>query len=208
MVTPAAIHRIDKTAAVMPARAVFPNPPRTYHSLRENGVESVDSKVEKPQTISRSMTAAGILLACSAITLFLVGSPAASHPEALQEATKEGTKEAIQVWAFDIFPLAGAMLAAAGICLLHNVGEGKAKISGRVVFALIGGFVAPWVVAMLPLTWQINDPRGQLLIGVIFGSIGYIFSRYFVEVVFRRALGITERVVDAGEKKLDKKLGD
>lgn len=155
------------------------------------------------------MTAAGILLACSAVVLFLGGTPLASNPATtVQEATKIGTKEAIINWSFDIFPLAGAMLASAGICLLHNVGEGKGKIAGRVIFALIGGFVAPWVVGMLPLTWQINDPRGQLLIGVAFGAIGYIFSRYVVEVVFRRAPHVTERVADYGEKKLDKKLGD
>lgn len=161
---------------------------------------------EKPKsTHSRSMTAAGILLATAAVTLFLAGSPINSHqPAAIQEAAKE----AIQSWSFDIFPLAGAMLAAAGICLLHNVGEGKGKIAGRVIFSLVGGFVAPWVVSMLPLTWRIDDPRGQLLIGVIFGSIGYIFSRYVVEVVFRRALGVTEKVADFGEKKLEKKLKD
>jgi hypothetical protein len=162
---------------------------------------------EKPQTTySRSMSAAGILFACSAVILFISGSPMASQAPSVQEAVNVGTKQAIQNWSFDIFPLAGAMLSAAGICLLHNVSEGKGKIAGRVIFALIGGFVAPWVISMLPLTWHIDDPRGQLLIGVVFGSSGYVFSRYVVEVAFRRALGVTERVADYGEKKLDEKL--
>lgn len=177
---------------------------------RENAPRKAVIRPEAPTytkpTYSRSMTAAGILLACSAITLFIAGSPISSQPEALQEATKAGTKAALQSWSFDIFPMAGAMLAAAGICLLHNVGEGKGKIAGRVVFALIGGFVAPWFVEMLPLTWKIADPRGQLVIGVAAGSVGYIFSRYVVEIVFKRAFGISEKVVDYGESKLDEKL--
>lgn len=154
---------------------------------------------------SRSMTAAGILLACSAVVVFLGASPMSSHVPTINQVE---TTEAIQKWSFDIFPLAGAILSAAGICLLHNVGEEKGKIAGRVIFALIGGFVSPWLVEMLPLTWKISDPRGQLLIGVAAGAIGYIFSRYFVEVVFKRAFGISEKVVDYGEKQLDKKLKD
>lgn len=164
---------------------------------------------EKPEPAhSRSMTACGIFLATTALILFVGGSPVASQPTTIQEAANEGTKEAIQNWSFDIFPLAGAMLSAAGICLLHNVSEGKGKIAGRVIFSLIGGFVAPWVVDMLPLTWRIDDPRGQLLIGVAFGAMGYIFSRYVVESIFKRAPALADRVVDAGEKKLDKKLQD
>lgn len=203
MSTPAAIQSMMPAEPMPRASAHFPDP---HFSIKEDDSDCVNRNTDK--TYSRSMTASGILLATAAITLFVAGSPVASQPETIQEATKAGTKAAIQVWAFDIFPLAGAMMAAAGICLLHNVGEGKGKIAGRVIFSLVGGFVAPWVVAMLPLTWQINDPRGQLLIGVIFGSIGYIFSRYVVEVVFRRALGVTEKVADYGEKRLEKKLGD
>lgn len=164
---------------------------------------------EKPHTYSQNMTAAGILLASTAMVLFLAGSPVASSPEVattIQEASKEGTKDAIVSWSFDIFPLAGAMLSAAGICLLHNDREDKSRIAGRVIFALIGGFVAPWVVEMLPLTWRIDDPRGQLLIGVAFGSMGYIFSRYVVEAVFKRAPAVAGKVVDAGERRLDKEL--
>jgi hypothetical protein len=155
------------------------------------------------------MTASGIILAATALVLFVAGSPAGSQPvSAIQEATKEGTKDAIVSWSFDIFPLAGAMLAAAGICLLHNVGEGTGRIAGRVVFALIGGFVAPWVVDLLPITWKIEDPRGQLLVGVLAGSIGYIFSRYIVEAFFKRAPAMSEKVVDYSESQLGKKLKD
>src|SRR5688500_14009632 len=173
----------------MPAARVttFPNPPRTRFSFKERVLGCVDRKPTKLPTHSRSMTACGIFLATAAITLFLTGAPMRSQTETLEKATQIGTKQALESWSFDIFPLAGAMLAAAGICLLHNVSEGKGKIAGRVIFALVGGFVAPWVVSMLPLTWRIEDPRGQLLIGVAFGSLGYIFSRYVVESIFKRA---------------------
>lgn len=99
-------------------------------------------------------------------------------------------------------------MAAAGICLLHNEKEGVNRIAGRVIFALLGGFVAPWLVDILPLEWKIIDPRGQLLVGVAAGSVGYIFSKYFVEIVFKRAFGISEKIVDAGERRLDKELED
>lgn len=145
------------------------------------------------------MTAAGVLFACAAVTTLLATTPPTSP-------VGEAAKAAVEQWSFDIFPLVGSMLAAAGVCLLHNVGEGKAKIAGRVIWALIFGFVSPWMVEMLPLTWRIEDPRGQMLIGVIAGAAGYVFSRYAVETAFRRAPNIAERVADFGEKKLDDKL--
>lgn len=203
---PDAIHSMTPQPTMPRALSLFPSNP--HFSLKDRDNHCVEDNVEKTHTHSRSMTAAGILIACSALTMFLAGAPGASQPETIRQATKEGTKQAIQSWGFDVFPLAGAMLAAAGICLLHNVGEGKGKIAGRVVFALIGGFVAPWFVEMLPLTWKIADPRGQLVIGVAAGSVGYIFSRYVVEIVFNRAFGISEKIVDAGERELGKKLGE
>lgn len=154
------------------------------------------------------MTAAGILIATAALTMVLAGSPAGSvTPEGAAQVT-EATAKAIKQWSFEIMPLAGSLLASAGICLLHNVQEGKGKIAGRVIFALIGGFVVPWAVELLPITWKINDPRAQLLLGVIAGSCGYIFSRYVVEVVFKKAPAISERMVDHAERKLDEHLKD
>jgi hypothetical protein len=138
-------------------------------------------------TYSRSMSAAGILFFLTAagstfatMRYFAVMDPA----EAKEQA-------------FSIYALFGAVLAAAGICLLHNVSEGKSKIAGRVIFCLVGGVVGPFFLEWLypPITQKVSDLRLQLAMGVSFGSLGYIFSRAFVERIFKEAPRVADRHV-------------
>lgn len=152
------------------------------------------------RTHSRSMTAAGLLFLTAGLAAFL----ATPNDPPLSPAAAETIKQ----WSLDSYSMVGAILSAAGVCLLHNTREGKRIIAGRVIFTLLAGFIGPWLVDLLPFTWKLTHPKAQVLVGSIFGCIGYIFSRYIVEIVFKRAFGISEKVVDYGEKQLDRKLGD
>lgn len=171
---------------------------QTRFSLKENEKPCVETNVEKTPTYSRSMTAAGILFLTAGLAAFLA-TP--NNPPVSQAAA-----ETIKQWSLDSYSMVGAILSAAGVCLLHNTQEGKRIIAGRVIFTLLAGFIGPWLVEILPFTWKLTHPKAQVLIGSIFGLIGYVFSRYFVEIIFKRAFGISQKVVDYGEKKLDEKL--
>lgn len=159
-----------------------------------------EGNVEKNSTYSRSMTAAGVLFLTAGLATILA-TP--NNPPVSSAAA-----ETIKQWSLDSYSMVGAILSAAGVCLLHNTREGKRIIAGRVIFTLLAGFIGPWLVEILPFTWKLSHPKAQVLVGSVFGCIGYIFSRYFVEIIFKRAFGISEKVVDYSEKKLDQKLGN
>lgn len=143
---------------------------------------------QKPQTHSQSMTAAGILffIAGAAGVFAQLNLPV---PADIQEAKQQ---------AFQVFPIFGAVLVSAGICLLHNVREGKEKIAGRVIFALLAGVVGPFVAEFCypPIIDKVSDIRLQLGLGVIFGGIGYIFSMTFVEKFFKVAPAVADGTVN------------
>lgn len=134
------------------------------------------------------MTAAGILL-------FIVGAGAVFAqvnmpvPVDPQEAKQQ---------AFAVFPIFGAVLVSAGICLLHNVREGKEKIAGRVIFALLAGVVGPFIAEFCypPIVNKVADIRLQLGLGVVFGTAGYIFSRAVIEKLFRIAPSVADASVN------------
>lgn len=146
------------------------------------------------------MTAAGILFLTAGVAAFLA-TPT-------QPPISPAAADTIKQWSLDSYSMVGALLSAAGVCLLHNTQEGKRIIAGRVIFTLLAGFIGPWLVEILPLTWKLSHPKAQVLIGSIFGLIGYVFSRYVVEVLFSRAFGVTNKLADYGERKLDNKLKD
>lgn len=133
------------------------------------------------------MTAAGILLfiAGAGAVFAQINMPA---PVDAQTAKEQ---------AFAIFPIFGAVLVSAGICLLHNVREGKSVIAGRVIFALLGGVVGPWLTEFFypAIIDKVTDIRLQLLLGIIFGGMGYIFSRTFVERFFKIAPSVADGTV-------------
>lgn len=134
------------------------------------------------------MTAAGILffIAGAAGVFAQLNLPV---PADIQEAKQQ---------AFQVFPIFGAVLVSAGICLLHNVREGKEKIAGRVIFALLAGVVGPFVAEFCypPIIDKVSDIRLQLGLGVIFGGIGYIFSMTFVEKFFKVAPAVADGTVN------------
>jgi hypothetical protein len=140
------------------------------------------------KTISLSMTAAGILL-------FIAGAGAVFAQINLPAPVDAQTAKQ---QAFAVFPIFGAVLVSAGICLLHNVREGKSVIAGRVIFALLAGVVGPWITeAWYPaIINKVSDIRLQLLLGMLFGGSGYIFSRTFVEKFFKIAPSVADGTVN------------
>lgn len=173
------------------------SPVRIRFSARDEEKDCVEGNTKKKCTYSRSMTAAGLFFMASALCLVFTTNQAASAIPT--------TAETVQ-WINDMYSLVGAIVVAGCICLLHDKEEGKRIMAGRAGMAIFMGFVGPWFVSWLPSEWSISNYKGLVMIGGFFGGVGYVLSRTVVERLFTRAPKISEKLVQYGEDRLEKKF--
>lgn len=118
------------------------------------------------------------------------------------------TSEEVQKMSKDLFPLIGAAFACCGVFALYDRRrETPYHVVGRVIFGGMMGFITPWVLSLIPITFlHIEDYRGLVAVGFCGAIIGFVLSRATVEKLFTRAGSISDKIVDYGEKKIDEEL--
>lgn len=144
------------------------------------------------------MTSAALGLLVSTFAMVFTINLAQAAPNAVE----------VQRMSKDIYPLLGAAMACCGVFALYDRRkETPWHIIGRVIFGLMGGFVAPWFLSIIPVTFlHVEDYRGLWFVGACGAILGFILSRTTIERLFSRAGSISEKLVDAGEQRLDDEL--
>jgi uncharacterized membrane protein YeaQ/YmgE (transglycosylase-associated protein family) len=174
----------------------------SVQSLPEDDRECAQADLvpRDPNNHHPPMTSAGLGFIVSTFALAFTAHLAQTVPTAVE----------VQKMSKDIYPLIGGAFACCGVFALYDRRkETPWNIIGRVIFGMMGSFFAPWILSVLPVTWlQVEDYRGLAFIGTCGAVLGFLLSKSTIEKLFSRASSISGKLVDAGERRLDKELGD
>ena len=103
-----------------------------------------------------------------------------------------------------LLPLIGAMIVSGGLIMLNPQTETRKITIGRAIFSLLGGSLAPSLVAMfMPSLAAYNvKPVFLLAVGALISGIFFILIRSVTEQAFGRAQRVAKELVDRAEARI------